>query len=116
VIDIFEHGRGDYSRNPSAHVVADTLLGMSGGGAFDADGNLIGIISKGVNDVSFILFTWPMLFTEFEVVWPLGLSVSPSSLHAIAGAGLASIYGIENLIPGRDANGTLTVTLIGPPG
>jgi hypothetical protein len=113
----FKSSGADMMPKPSAYIDAPTLGGMSGGAALDSEGHLVGIISKGMSaegddGPSFILLTWPILFTEFEVVWPLGLSASPTSLHAMAGVGLASIEGIENLIPGRDANGTLTVTLI----
>jgi hypothetical protein len=117
VLDVYERRRDSMMPKPSAYIDAPTLGGMSGGAALDSEGHLVGIISKGMSaegddGPSFILLTWPILFTEFEVVWPLGLSASPTSLHAMAGVGLASIEGIENLIPGRDANGTLTVTLI----
>jgi hypothetical protein len=117
VLDIYERRRDSSMPKPSGYVDAPTMGGMSGGGAFDSSGHLVGIISKGMeadagDGPSFILLSWPILFTEFEVVWPSGLSKSPTSLHAMAERGLSSIEGIENLLPGRDANGTLTVTLI----
>lgn len=113
VLDVFPEGRSAHYRKPAAYVEADTLGGMSGGAAFDFDGNLIGIISRGVSGTSFVLFTWPVIFTEIEVAWPAGLSASPTTLHAMAEAGLTHIIGIENLSSGQDANGTLTVTLAG---
>jgi hypothetical protein len=100
VIDVYPIER-DRCRlpNSSAAVSAKTINGMSGGGAFDAQGRLIGIIAAGIGeDPSFISLVWPCIFTRIDAVaWPPGLISVPTSLNAMAQKGLCRIECIEKL-------------------
>ena len=77
VIDVYPALRDQSLPNPSAGVSAKTIGGMSGGAAFDAQGRLIGIITSGIDESSsFILLSWPSVFTPVEALGRLDLSKS----------------------------------------
>jgi len=52
--ELFLNGRGDSRPGPQVMVFTQTVGGMSGGPVFDADGFLIGILSAGMVDVSYV--------------------------------------------------------------
>jgi len=52
-------------------VLAETVGGMSGGPVFDADGFLIGILSAGMADVSYVSLIWPALVVKIPLSWPM---------------------------------------------
>jgi hypothetical protein len=115
VTDVYGAGRDRTLPNPSAAVAAKTIGGMSGGGAFDAQGRLIGVITSGFADeVSFISLSWSSVFTPLQIAWPHGLVQSPTTLHAMADQGLCHIDGIEALRSGVDESGGPIVSLIHP--
>ena len=118
VIDVYPISR-DRCRlpNSSAGVSAKTRNGMSGGGAFDAQGRLIGIIAAGIGEdpSSFISLVWPCIFTGIdEVVWPPGLVSGPTSLNTMAQQGLCRIECIEKLRPQFDERGELVSLTLDP--
>jgi len=52
------------------------------GGAFDAHGRLIGVISAEIGeDPSFISLARPCLFSPLQIAWPPGLVIEPATLH-----------------------------------
>jgi hypothetical protein len=117
VIDVYPEGRDRSLPNPSAGVAAKTVGGMSGGGAFDAQGRLIGIITSGVGEeeVSFITLSWPSVFTPIEISWPPGLTQGPTTLHAMTQRRLCRIEGIDALSSHVNEAGEPMVGLSSPP-
>lgn len=117
VIDVYPMGR-DRCRlpNSSAGVSAKTINGMSGGGAFDAQGRLIGIIAAGIGeDASFISLAWPCIFSRIdEVAWPPGLVSGPTNLNAMAQKGLCRIECIEKLRSQFNERGELVSLTLDP--
>jgi hypothetical protein len=112
VSDLYPNGRGHNHPNPQIGAVGRTVGGMSGGGVFDGDGRLVGVITSGIGeDYSFISLSWPTLFTPVTVKWPPSLYVEETTLHALAGKNLAHIVGIENVSAAVGDNGTPMVTL-----
>jgi hypothetical protein len=71
---------------------------MSGGGVFDAEGRLIGIISSGIGEEpSCVSLCWPCVFTPLQVTWPPGLVDGEVTLHGMAQRNLCRIEGAEAL-------------------
>jgi hypothetical protein len=98
VIDVYSGGRDRSLPNPSVGVAARTVGGMSGGGAFDAEGRLIGVITSGIGEEpSFVSLCWPCVFTPLLVTWPPGLVEGEVTLHEMAQRQLCRIEGVEAL-------------------
>lgn len=96
VLEIYPERRDQRLGGPSACVAATTVGGMSGGGAFDEQGRLIGLISAGIgDDTSFISFVWPCMFTPLQTAWPPGLVQERTTLHELGRRGLCSVVGLD---------------------
>jgi hypothetical protein len=121
VTDIYPERRDRNLPTPAAAVWAKSRGGMSGGAAFDAQGRLIGIISKGFNgfngceEPTHISLTWPCIFTRIdEVAWPPSLVSGPTSLHSLAEQGLCRIECVEKLHSRFDERGELISLSLDP--
>jgi S1-C subfamily serine protease len=95
VIDVYPQRRDSHGLpNPAIAVNARTVGGMSGGAAFDANGNLIGVISSGFDEpTSFVSLSWPATYVPIAPKWPPAAMPVETSLGALARAG----FGIEHL-------------------
>jgi hypothetical protein len=71
IAELFLKGRGDNRPGPQVMVLAQTVGGMSGGPVFDSDGFLIGILSAGMVDVSYVSLIWPALVVKIPFSWPM---------------------------------------------
>jgi hypothetical protein len=71
IAELFLEGRSDTRPGPQLMVLAETVGGMSGGPVFDADGFLIGILSAGMADVSYLSLIWPALVVKIPLSWPM---------------------------------------------
>jgi hypothetical protein len=113
VADLYPKGRDRHTLpNPAAGVSAKTVGGMSGGGAFDAQGRLIGIITSGIDETSsFISMSWPSVFTPIEIAWLPSLIPEPTTLHALAQRGFCRIEHIEAVRSHVDEKGEPFVSL-----
>jgi hypothetical protein len=59
---------------PCVEVECETIGGMSGGPVFDAAGNVIGILSKGLDGgPCWVSLLWPALGWKIQGGWPVGL-------------------------------------------
>jgi hypothetical protein len=113
VLDLYPQRRDQRLAGPSACVAAKTVGGMSGGGAFDAQGRLIGVISAGIGeDPSFISLAWPCLFSPLQIAWPPGLVNEPATLHDLARRGLCDIVGLDLVQSHATEEGTPLVSLL----
>jgi hypothetical protein len=64
-------------------IAARTMNGVRGEAAFDEAGNLIGVISTGLEEAhSFVSLSWPLIYEPIAPKWPRILSerVNPSAL------------------------------------
>lgn len=113
VLDVYPERRDQRLAGPSAAVSAKTVGGMSGGGAFDDQGRLIGIISAGIGEEpSFISLTRPCFFAPLRVAWPPGLVDQPATLHDLARRGLCNVHGLELVQSHVAENGEPLVSLL----
>lgn len=113
VLDVYPQRRDQRLAGPSAGVAAKTVGGMSGGGAFDAQGRLIGVISAGIGeDPSFISLAWPCLFTPLTMAWPHGLVDGPTTLHDLGRRELCNMIGLDLVQSHADENGAPLVSLL----
>jgi hypothetical protein len=113
ILDVYPERRDSILAGPSVAVSAETVGGMSGGGAFDEDGRLVGIVSSGfAGGPSFVSLLWPCILTPLDVVWPPGLVQEPQSLAELSKRELCSIAGVENVVAREDADGSSWVSLI----
>lgn len=89
VIDVYPQRRDSHGLpNPAIAVNARTVGGMSGGAAFDANGNLIGVISSGFHEPpSFVSLSWPATYVPIAPRWPPAAMPAETSLGALAKAG-----------------------------
>ncbi len=110
VLDVYST-HGPLCGGPSFGVAAETTPGMSGGGAFDSQGRLIGVLTAGLNDVSFGSMCWPCVYTPITVPWPPELVREPTTLHALAGRELARIENLAAVRPDLREDGELRVSL-----
>jgi hypothetical protein len=95
VTDVYPQRRDSHGLpNPAIAVNARTLGGMSGGAAFDAGGNLIGVISTGFEEPpSFVSLSWPATYVPISPRWPPAAVPLETSLGELAKAG----FGLEHL-------------------
>jgi hypothetical protein len=97
VADAWPQGRDRSMPVPCVAIAAKTVGGMSGGPAFDSKGRLIGIITSGFDDMSFVTLTWPSVFTPLVIAWPPGLVSEEATLHGLTERGLCRIEEIDAL-------------------
>lgn len=74
VSEIFRTGRDRVMLpGPSFSLECSTWGGMSGGPAFDLNGNLIGLLTSSYGDdpISFVSLLWPALCIDVCQVWPM---------------------------------------------
>jgi len=89
---------------------------MSGGGAFDEEGNLVGVIATGVGDEhSFVSLFWPAIYTPLEPKWPPLLAGSGTSLAALARTGFCTIRNLDDVIPFTAEDGTTMISISADP-
>jgi hypothetical protein len=113
VLDVYPERRDQRLAGPSACVSAKTVGGMSGGGAFDAQGRLIGVISAGIGeDPSFISLAWPCMFTPLQIAWPPGLVHESATLHDLGRRDLCDIVGLDLVHSHATEGGTPLVSLL----
>jgi hypothetical protein len=98
--------------NPAACVGARTVNGMSGGGAFDEEGYLVGVIATSVGDEhSVASLSWPAIYTPVEPKWPPPLAGSGTSLAALARTGFCTIRNLDDVIHFTAEDGTSMVSI-----
>ncbi|WP_457253415.1 S1 family peptidase [Pseudomonas juntendi] len=74
VTEVFRNGRDRVMiPGPCFGLKCQTWGGMSGGPAFDLNGNLIGLLTSSYDndDMSFISLIWPALCFDVEQLWPV---------------------------------------------
>lgn len=79
---------------PCVEVRCLTVGGMSGGPAFDLNGNLIGTLTSSMEDdggPSYVSLWWPTAGDLIDSVWPPGMVPLPTTLLEMAAAGLVRI-------------------------
>ena len=80
---------------PCIEVDCHTAGGMSGGPVFDRQGNLVGILSRGMDEgPSWVSLLWPALNWKFKGGWPKGLIPENSRLASLD-PNLCSIQGLD---------------------
>lgn len=117
VTDLYPQRRDAHNLpNPSFGVAACTVNGMSGGAAFDSNGRLIGVISSGVEDEhSFVSLTWPATYVPITPTWwPLMQLKSPTSLGALAKAGIFRIEHLDDVDTWQTDDGHLMASISDP--
>jgi hypothetical protein len=113
VLDVYPQRRDQRLAGPSACVAAKTVGGMSGGGAFDAQGRLIGVISAGIGEEpSFISLAWPCLFSPLQIAWPPGLINEPATLYDLGRRDLCDMVGLDLVHAHATEEGTPLVSLL----
>jgi hypothetical protein len=113
VTDVYPVKRDVYGLpNPSLGVAARTINGMSGGAAFDEAGNLIGVISTGLEKAhSFVSLSWPATYVPIAPKWPPKLSEGSTSLGALAKQGLCGIEHLDDVIGWQTDDGHQMVSI-----
>lgn len=106
ITDLYSAGRDLSLPNPAIGICARTVGGMSGAGAFDEHGRLIGVITSGLGEErSFVSLCWPSAFTPLQLTWPPGLVEGDDpTLHSMAGLGLCRIEGLDALHADREGD------------
>ena len=106
VSDVYPERRDRFSLpNPSIGIAARVDGGMSGGGAFDESGRLIGIISRGDDTSSFVSLLWPSVFTPIDLAWPPVPIEGRITLASLTSIGWAKIDNLESLSDAVDEGG-----------
>ena len=118
ITDVYPERRDQFGLpNPSIGVAARVDGGMSGGAAFDGNGRLIGIISRGDDASGFVSLLWPSVFTPIELAWPPVPIEGRITLASLTSIGWTNLENLENLIEAIDDDGTphvgLTATVEG---
>ncbi len=86
--------------NPCIEVKCLTVGGMSGGPAFDKDGNLLGVLTSSFDDQegpSYVSLWWPQAARKIDTCWPSGIVTLPTTLLEMQRAGAVSIIGRDAL-------------------
>ena len=96
---------------PTIEILSGSLGGMSGGAAFDGNGRLIGIISRGDDASGFVSLLWPSVFTPIELAWPPVPIEGRITLASLTSIGWTNLENLENLIEAIDDDGTPHVGL-----
>jgi hypothetical protein len=113
VTDVYPFRRDEHDLpNPAAGVAARTMNGMSGGGAFDEESKLVGVIATGVGDEhSFVSLSWPAIYTPLEPNGPPLLVCSGTSLAALARTGFCTIRNLDDVTPFTAEDGTSMISI-----
>jgi Trypsin-like peptidase domain len=114
VTDVYPVKRDEYGLpNPSLGVAARTINGMSGGAAFDEAGNLIGVISTGLEAHSFVSLSWPATYVPITPKWPPKLAEESMSLGVLAKRGLCGIEHLDDVVAWQTDDGHQMVSISG---
>jgi Trypsin-like peptidase domain len=113
VTDVYPVKRDASLPGPSLCVAARTINGMSGGAAFDEAGNLIGIISTGLEAHSFVSLSWPATYAPIAPKWPPKLAQESTSLGAMAKQGLCGIEHLDDVVAWQTDDGQQMVSISG---
>lgn len=106
ITDIYPNGRGQLSPGACYAINSPALPGMSGGAALDKFGNLIGIISRGLdrkdsagNIIGYAIVTnlWRCLTKSCEIQWPFEV-IHEGNLLDFSRKGLCSIDRPEAIV------------------
>lgn len=95
---------------PCFEVRVGTHPGMSGGPAFDVNGDLVGVLTSGVGDgddpdgTSYVSMVQPALWRPFKTAWPKGVFPESTTLLEIDPL-MCYIKGRERVYPVLDLNG-----------
>lgn len=99
--------------SPCFEVRCLALGGMSGGPAFDQNGNLVGIISTSVESDNegeegpcFVSHWWPIAADAIGSIWPPGLVQElPTTILDLGKAGMVMIDEVDSIKLGKSAEG-----------
>lgn len=86
--------------HPCIEIRCLSVGGMSGGPAFDKDGNLLGILSSSIDHKdgpSFVSLWWPLAAAKIDSIWPPGIVPLPTSLLALQHAKVLAIVNADAL-------------------
>jgi hypothetical protein len=117
VTDIYPNGRGQLSPGACYAVNSPALSGMSGGAALDEFGNLIGIISRGLDSkdsagktIGYAIVTniWRSLTKFCKIQWPFDV-IYEGNLLDFSKEGLCSIDRPEAIIGSKDGDNIIYI-------